>query len=84
MNGSLVPIRLVIIMAIVITGCLFLFGLLHWNSKKLSCFGGNHWYGDWYVVYSVGKLEFRQKQYGCPAEDRYDPKQFKTDTIGPQ
>jgi len=76
--SSLIPIRLVLIIAGCLTGMLFVVGILFWNTKEYACLQGKHYYGDYMTVMSVGKLELRFKQWGCDNYLRYDPSQFKT------
>jgi hypothetical protein len=75
---TLVPVRALLLLTALLIAIGFVSGHLHWNSQRPSCFNGNRWYGQWVVIYSVGKLEFRQHPYGCPKSDQYDPKQFKS------
>lgn len=75
---TLVPLKLILIIATVLLGTFFAIGLLHWHAHPYKCFDGKHYYGDWVVVWSVGPLEIRSKAYGCVSSDQYDPKQFQS------
>lgn len=77
MNGSMVPMRTAVILAILLVLVGFGFGVLYWNRSDYKCFDGKRYYGDWVVLISVGKFEVRAKAYGCPASDRYNPAQFR-------
>lgn len=77
MHGSLVPLRTVIIMALLIVLILFGLGYLYWNKTEYKCFNGKRPYGEWVTVFSISKFEVRLKPFGCKESDRYDPKQFK-------
>lgn len=72
-----VPARLAVWLAVIIIIIAFLLGVLHWNAKPYACFGGKAHYGDWVVVYSVGKFEVRAKAWGCTTDNQYDPKLYK-------
>ncbi len=77
MNGSMVPLRTTLILAIIIVLIGFGLGFLHWNRQPLLCFDGKRFYGEWVTVFSFGKFELRLRAYGCPKADRYDPREFK-------
>lgn len=77
MNTTLIPIRLVLIIASIATLMLFVVGILFWNTKEYACLNGKGYYGDYVTIMAIGKLEVRAKPWGCTEDQRYDPKQFK-------
>lgn len=77
MNGSLVPLRTVVLLVGIIVAILFGLGYFHWNKTAYKCFSGKRQYGEWVVIVAISKFEVRAKPFGCIESDRYDPSQFK-------
>lgn len=72
-----VPMRLAVWLCAALIAIAFVLGVLHWDRTPYACLDGKHHYGDWVVMYSVGKFEVRTRAWGCDASGRYDPKVFK-------
>lgn len=52
-------------------------GHIRYNTNRLYCFDGYHATGPWTTVWAVGHLEFRIRSWYCPADDQYDPREYK-------
>ncbi len=74
---TLVPVRALLILLAILTAIAFATGYLRWEKDQPGCFNGKYFYGDWHTTLSVGKLEWRQKDYGCPEAERYNKGDFK-------
>lgn len=75
MSGSLVPLRVVLILAAILVGIAFVGGHLYYDSNQPGCLYGKHWQTDqWTVLFSVYDVELRAHPYGCPKSDQYDKK----------
>lgn len=72
----MVPIRIVLLLVGLLVAVSFIMGFAHWRTDTYACFNGKRHYGDWFVVYSIGKLELRARAWGCPSGDRYEPAQY--------
>ena len=77
MTGSLVPLRVVVIMGLFIIGIMFYpLRLLQWNRYAYACTNGKSFTVGEEII-QIGRLSIHGFRYDCPDGDRYNPKQSK-------